>query len=484
MTQCTNPNSNRLSSAPPFDRRDASPSSPTVPDVERRIRRSLSACTAEGVVTEVVNACFGNAMATAWAVHLGAGPLFLGLLWALPYFGQLFQIPAAWLTSHFGRRRVAILGKAASRQVLLPLVALPFLSVGRETERVILVVALAISALCVVIGHNAWLSWMGDMVPARIRGRYFGRRTAMCTIGGTASALVSGIMMDVSRAHGAEAIMLAVITLLGALVALAAPIFMRRQHDPEGAPSQTPTLRDVAEPFVQPMSRRLLAYQAVWNVGFGIAAAAYAVHMLQTLRIGFVGMAVYNAVLACARVLAAPLWGKLLDRFGARPVIAACSLGSALSTSLWLWAGNHVWPFMFEAVLSGAFLGGQELSMFALPLAVAPREKRPVYLAAFVMVGGVAFGLASVGGGAFAAALPAFGAAARYVLFTASSLGRFAACVAALKLQEPGAPASDPILELLDRARAIVRMCVERFPVTLRSSSGGRGGDRKSLATG
>src|SRR5688500_411013 len=44
---------------------------------ESSMRRSLAASTAEGVAAEVVQACAGSAMATAWALHLRSGPLLL-----------------------------------------------------------------------------------------------------------------------------------------------------------------------------------------------------------------------------------------------------------------------------------------------------------------------------------------------------------------------------------------------------------------------
>src|SRR5689334_19131573 len=73
------------------------------------LRTSLAACSAEGLAAEVVGACLGNAVLTAWAVELGASPLLLGVLWGLPYFGQIFQVPALWITAHLGRKRAAVL---------------------------------------------------------------------------------------------------------------------------------------------------------------------------------------------------------------------------------------------------------------------------------------------------------------------------------------------------------------------------------------
>src|SRR5262245_13699951 len=70
-----------------------------------RLRRSLRACTAEGLVTEVIGACAGGAVLTGWAIHLHASALVTGLVVALPHMAQLLQLPAAWCTARLGHRR-------------------------------------------------------------------------------------------------------------------------------------------------------------------------------------------------------------------------------------------------------------------------------------------------------------------------------------------------------------------------------------------
>src|SRR5207245_1047781 len=117
-------------------------------------------------------------------------------------------------------------------------------------------------------------------------------------------------------------------------------------------------------PLAHEASRRLLAYQVVWNASVGITASLTIIHMLQTLHIGFAGMAAYTAALAGLRVVAAPLWGRALDRVGARPALVVCSVGSALSSALWLAAvSGRIWPIAIDAALSGIFLGGQDLAV-------------------------------------------------------------------------------------------------------------------------
>ncbi len=407
------------------------------------MRRSLAASTAEGVAGEVVQACAGSAMATAWALHLRAGPLLLGVLWALPFLGQLLQLPTAWLMARFDRRRVAIAGNGVARQVLILLAALPFVPVSMAAKRLLLIGIISISSLAAVAGGNAWISWMGDLVPARIRGRYFGRRTALCAVGAAASSLVAGSVLDAAMRHKKAGIALAGLALVAWLGAAISTRLMQKQHDPRKSTPAPPGARDLAEPFTDASSRRILAYQAAWSLALGLTASVSAVYMLKTLRVGFTGMAIYTAVLAGARMFATPLWGRVLDRIGARPVLVVCSVGSALASALWTIASPaRIWPIALDAVVNGVLLAGQGLAAFAIPLSVAPktRTSRSMLLSAFVMAGGLAFGLGSIAGGALVGILPklvpALGVRA---LFAASAGGRLVAALLAHRIHEPGA---------------------------------------------
>lgn len=405
------------------------------------MRRSLAASIKEGVAAEIVQACAGSAMATAWALHLHAGPLLLGVLWALPFFGQLLQLPAAWLMARFDRRRVAIIGNSIARQIVILLAALPFLPISLAAKRIGLVAVISISSLAAVVGGNAWMSWMGDLVPARIRGRYFGRRTALCAVGSAAASLAAGSALDVATRHGKGGPALAVLALAAWLAATLSTRLMQRQHDPRQSAPPAPAARELCEPFTHSPSRRILTYQAAWNLALGLTASLTAVYMLNTLHVGFTGVAIYTAVVAGARVFATPLWGRVLDRIGARPVLVVCSIGSALASALWMLAvPGRIWPIALDAVLSGVLLGGQGLASFAIPLAIAPKTSRTMLLSAFVMAGGLAFGLGSIAGGAIVTALPALVPALGVrALFAASAGGRLAAALLAHRIVEPGA---------------------------------------------
>ena len=372
-----------------------------------RLRASLAACSREGVAAEALGACFGNAVLTAWALELGASSLLVGALWGLPYFGQIFQLPGAWITSRFGVKRTAVVFNAIARQVLLPIAALPFVPLGIDAKRAILVTLFALSSLFSTLGNNGWLAWMGELVPARVRGRYFGRRTAMCTATATLATFAVASALDAGRARHALGIVLASFIVARSVLGVLTTVLMQRQHEPRVA-TIAPTLRDSALPLLDRVYRGILVYRAAWGVATGLAASVSAIYLLESLGLGFVGIAGYGALVAALRVLSAPLWGRTLDRTGALRVLVGCSFGVAASSFFWVGAtAGHPWMIALDAVLSGVLLGGQELAVFTLPLDAAPSARRPLFVASSVAVGGVAYGIACAAGGALAASTSA-----------------------------------------------------------------------------
>ncbi len=436
------------------------------------VRSSLIASSAEGMMAEVVTACAGGAVLTGWALYLNCSALCIGILGALPFLSQLVQLPAAWFTSFLGHRRVAIAAVAASRQALLPLAVLPFLPLSESWQRTVLLAVAAASSLLGVVGNNAWVTWMGELVPLQIRGRYFGRRTASCTLSGVASSLAAGLALDgAGRRHGTGTA-LAVLALLACIAGAISAWLMTRQSDT--APAETGAaleLRAAVKPLLDPSAQRVLAYQIAWNAAVGIAGSFFSLHMLCNLKMGFALVAAQGAAVAAVRILAAPLWGKTIDRVGARPVLVACCFGICATPIIWLLATpDFLWPVALDAVYSGGLWAGHGLASFQLPLSVAPRRGRAFYLAAFSTAGGISYALASAAGGALVTNLPADLMLGNrpllglHVLFILSAAGRLAAALFSLRIVEPRSRSLDELFRLTWTGASRFRLLVARVP--------------------
>ncbi|MFY1827606.1 MFS transporter [Myxococcus fulvus] len=424
-----------------------------------RLRATLGLSVVEGMFAEVFTACAGATVLTAWAMALGLGPLLVGVMTALPFCAQFIQFPAAWLTSTFGHRRVALTAICLSRLVMFPLAVLPWLELELAARQHLLLGVAGASAVLGVVGNNAWVAWMGELVPRVVRGRFFGRRTALTTLSGTLASLGAGLLLDRLRPADGVGLALPLLALGACVMGVVTTLLMASQHDP-APPGTTPRLelKGALVPLKDPLARRVLTYQVAWNAAVGVSAPFFALHSIQNLKMTFVILALHAAAVAGVRILTAPLWGKMIDRVGAQPVLLACSLGIGVIPALWLLpSAGTLWPLLFDVVLAGALWSGHGLAIFALPLTVAPRKGRPFYLAAFATAGGLAYAVAAALGGAIAAALPGnFVLGGQpwvnlHVLFVLSSVARLGAALLAARLPEPGAHPVTSVSALVSR---------------------------------
>ena len=202
----------------------------------------------EGALAEVVGACTSGGALTAWALYLELPPLLIGVLGALPFTAQLVQLPAAWCTRRFGSRRAALWTIGISRQCVLPLACLPFVPLPASSKQAIFLGCAFTSAALSVAGNNAWTSWMGDLVPGIVRGRYFGRRSALCALAATCASLTAGLVLDNGGNHDGAGTALCALTITASLTGAVTTWLLSRQHESRRAiPPRAAPLRARAD---------------------------------------------------------------------------------------------------------------------------------------------------------------------------------------------------------------------------------------------
>jgi hypothetical protein len=328
----------------------------------------------------------------------------IGMVGALPVVAQMLQVAGAFLTARFGHRRTALVCIAISRQAFLPLALLPFLPLGPDGRRVLLLAVAATHHGLGIVANNAWNVWMGEMVPARVRGRYFGRRTALCALAGGLCALAAGLALDRGQRAAGAGLALQVLALLASVSGAFSVVLMARQH---AGPARREPIRwaicAIRRPFADPRARRVVAYAIAWNGACGLSAPFFGLYLLRDLGTGYALFAAHGAGLALTKIASASSWGRAVDRLGPKRVLVVCTGGLALSPLAWMASGPGLfWPLVIEAAVGGLLFGGHGVANFALPLSVAPERERPFYLAAVAVAGGAAFAVTSALGGALA----------------------------------------------------------------------------------
>ncbi len=409
-------------------------------------RRWLRYIAIEGSAATIFVTLTGGAFLTGMALMLGANDFQIGLLVALPFLMQVAQLASPFLIRKSGgRKRLVIRGALFGRQLWWLLIPILLLSGGWRLEALLGIVV--ISGIIIMLAAPAWLSWMSDLVPERIRGRFFGVRNSGVAVATVGASIIGGIIIDMYKGRGLENVGFALIVALSCLSAFIAFLYTNKlPSNPMESDYQKFTLRQITRPLRDNRYRYLLKTFFIWNFGVGISAAFFAPHMINNLGMSFTLISLYSSIAALVAVTLNRFWGSLIDKFGCRPVIIVCSFAIGLVPLIWLLPRkDFIWILIPEVIFSGAFWSGFNLAAFNMPIAYSPKEDRVIYLAVFSVLTGLGFFTASIIGGLLAHTwvnvnyhFGSFNIINYHLLFALSGLLRFLAAIWISSLKEPG----------------------------------------------
>jgi len=425
------------------------------------VRRTMAISQWEGMLADIYASLTSGTILMAWGLHLGAGEVVLALLGVVPFIAQLAQLGAGALTAHFGGRATTLWGIGLARQLFWLLVPLPFLGLSHAVQLTVVVCVALAAAVLQVVGATAWSHWMGDVVPPRLRGRYFGRRSAAVLVAGAIGSLAASLLLDLSRRHHVEREALCALSLAAVTLGAVTTLMLRRQHDPAVTRRPVALREGVSAALGDPHVRRMLLFLLLWSGAIGVAVPFWGPFMKRDLQLSFTLLAAHQLGSSIVRLMAAPLWGRAVDRLGARPVLVFCSFATAAIPLIWLLpTPDRLWPVAVDAVIAGFFWSGHGIATFQLPLALSDRHLRPYVLGLAGMATGGMVAVAGLLGGLLAESLPArpllFGREwyPLQLLFILTSAARFGSALIALRVTEPGSAPVAGLLGLLRRPGA------------------------------
>ena len=351
---------------------------------------------------------YGGVVMAGFAVALGASPMVIGVLAAIPFFGQISQIPAIALVERLReRRRITVYAATASRMLILLLALLPFLEPAHALA--LLVVAQLAITLLGSVGGCAFNSWIHELVPKDRLGALFSRRLFWSMVAASAGALSAGqAVQRWSTSNPLEGYAIAFAA--AALAGFVSSWHLARVPEPRmvrhGPPP--PVLAMVRAPLRDRNFRRVIVFMTGWNLASNLAAPFIAVYLMRQL---YYGLAVVTALWVAsqlANALTLYWWGRLSDRLSNKAILAVAlpfyfaSLMALPFTSI---PDEHelTLPLLFLIhVVMGAASGGIGLATGNLGLKLAPHGQGTAYLSAVSLAGALAAGTAALLGGGLA----------------------------------------------------------------------------------
>lgn len=372
--------------------------------------RALDLLVKEAAFSGGAAALTSGVILTAFALHLGASTVMVGLLASAPFLTQLLQLPAILLVERLRtRKRIAVLTSIVGRMMLAVMAVTAFFH-GMSALWAFLAAQFVLAGLGAV-GSCAWNAWLRDLAPEDRLGQVFARRTAWLAainlILGVAAALALELTAAGSRDRSTVfAVMFGAGCVTGLISARIVAAMPEVQMPP--APGTIRLLDLLRQPFRDLNFRRLLAFVASWQFAINLATPFFAVFMVRQLRFDLSFVMLLNIVSQMSNLLALRSWGMLSDRFANKSVLAVCGPAYILGVVAMIGASqfdNRVlvggWLVVLHVIM-GASLAGVTLASTNVALKLSPKGSATAYVAANAMVIALAAGLAPILGGLLA----------------------------------------------------------------------------------
>ena len=442
-------------------------------------------------------ATFGNAAGVittgaAWTGFLRevvrADDLQLGIISAIPVIANTSQLFVSYLMERKRNRRFLFLFFGIlGRFLWIPIGLIPFLipEVSHYLRPWAVIVLVALIAGGNSIVNLSFNSLMGDLVPMRIRGRYFSVRYRTFVMAGIAAGLMVSWIKDSTGTLGYTIVLIAA-GVLG-MIDLFFFFFvdwpkMRTPPPEEKQESFLSMIRVVLKD--RPFMMVTLFYTA-WHFSVNVSAPFFFVHMLENLHMSYTQITLYNQITSnVMAVIFVSRWGRLIDRFGNKPILHIAVVMCMLTPMLWIAVTPATtWLIIGLNLMSGIFWSPIDLGQQNLPLNLAGGKNPSMYLAVFftiINLAGVALG-STVGGlmvqGVYAhletlaIRLPGITLNRYHYIFATSTVLRVLTVLLALPLiKEAGSHAMRPVVkEIAHKSVADFRHNMLRIQARFRS---------------
>lgn len=336
------------------------------------MRRSIS----EGVVYAVMVG-LAELFFVPDAVRLGAGPLAIGLLVGLPLAMGAAGAAVGLRVIRWsrGRRRPVVVGGVLCQAlVLCGLATGEALAVSTPT---VLIAAASAYHFCAQLVAGPWSAWLGDIVPSRIRGRYFSSRTRAVHLTSFVSLLVGGLVLEwlqppVGVPGGIGFAVLfagaALARLVSAALLASTPEGHTTPHEPAKALSLRPRWKS-------PVDRLLLGTGVVFLAVY-VGSPYFTPFMFEELRLDYAQYTIASAAMVACKVLSLRRWGQAVDRHGATAVYRLAIILLALLPLPWLFVEGLLAVVLAQG-LSGFSWAAHEIAFFSLVLETTESAERP-----------------------------------------------------------------------------------------------------------
>jgi MFS family permease len=330
-------------------------------DRSHRVRASLKFSVLDGSAWSAMMGLTQNYM-TPFALNLKATNSQISLLSGIPaLLTAMAQLLSPFLQAKAGTRKGLILPMVFLNGLMfIPILLVPFIFDSNQVWWLLGFITLSTVAGAVV--NPAWGSMMADLVPMKIRGRFFGNRgmiNGLITL--VFSFIAGGILTAFDQADNFYGYVIIFSAALG--FRMIPWFFLTKQYEPvqkvskNDSPSMGSLIKQVGSSSLGKFTLHIIL------IDFFVAMSGpyFGVYMWNDLKFGYIPFTLVCSASAVANMIFLHYWGKRADIAGNLKIVKITSMLMPIVPVLWLGSTNVVY-LMAANMFSGFVWAGYSLS--------------------------------------------------------------------------------------------------------------------------
>lgn len=320
------------------------------------LRRSLKIVTTAWMFGTVWMSCVSGSQFMTFSRMVGFTDWHFGIQASLPFIAMFGQFLAAVLIERTGLRKFQFMHCGTfGRSLWMAVAAVPLLFTVPSAKAAWIVLGIQLTIYSMdALSSPAWMTWMGFLIPRRIRGRYFAYRTKVTQVIQIVVVIAVGVIVDrmTVPGNGEDAAVqpkllyaICAILFVGSLFGMTDILsfrFIREVLPPAYSADKTPIVQLLLDPLKNDAFRKYVLYGAAFTFTITLGSPYFWLNCTENLHFSKLATNVLFLVLPpITGIISSSWWGKLIDRWGRRPVLILGGIGTALGIAPWLLASPH-----------------------------------------------------------------------------------------------------------------------------------------------
>lgn len=342
-----------------------------------------------GVATSAMDSLAVGSTLTAYALLLGAGPVAIGILGAVPFIGNMIHLLSSYLIEKgISAKKIALWSSFLARPFYLIAAALCFFQ-GASWAVPVLIISLLFSYLIGSVCGGVWMPWMKELIPARMMGRFFSHRFKWMMIAKIICFIFAFILLKIATPYqNGELYSYAFLIFLAFLISIyGACTFFYVEDKKIPTKEDMPFVKKVAHTFQNKPFSKLLTALSVLNFATNLLTPFLTVFMLKNLNVPMSTIIALTLLQWLVYTFVVKKWGKMSDRKGPEKILIASIPIFVLCALIFM--GLNIFPLtgiMLNAVLVlvnillGVSTAALTLGINNTSLLYMPKNMSSVYL--------------------------------------------------------------------------------------------------------